>query len=85
MDTSSNIIVQLTEKLNRIKQQHNAKVKKYLDNHPEKREYINKRTTANYYKRKLKDDVFYNSLEDDDDKLAYVKYLKELLKTGEFE
>lgn len=86
MDETQNIslIDEMSAKLKHIRDVRNRNVKAYLKRNPIQRQKQNKRATINYIKRAydidINDDPIYQTLNTDEERDLYLKYLVELEK-----
>ena len=81
---SSSIIDEMKAKLKHIREVRNRNVKAYIKRNPVQKQKANKRASLNYLKKAygidVKDDVVYQTLETDEERDLYLKYLVELEK-----
>jgi hypothetical protein len=82
IEKKNSLIEEMSAKLNHVKEVRNRNMKNYLSRNTEQRQKANKRASLAYIKKSLgidvKTDIIYLTLETDEERELYLKYLIEL-------
>lgn len=82
IEKKNSLIEEMSAKLQHVREVRNRNIKNYLNRNPEQRQKANKRASLHYVKKTLgidiKDDPIYLTLETDEERDLYLKYLIEL-------
>ena len=82
INKKNSLIEEMSAKLQHVREVRNKNIKNYLNRNPEQRQKANKRASLAYIKKSLgidvKTDIIYLTLETDEERELYLKYLIEL-------
>jgi hypothetical protein len=82
INKKNSLIEEMSAKLQHVREVRNKNIKNYLNRNPEQRQKANKRASLAYIKKSLgidvKTDPIYLTLETDEERDLYLKYLIEL-------